>query len=94
MIAAARFAGSDDGGRRAAVIYSLIESVKLNGLNPQHYLGDVVARLADHPVRRIAELLTGTGNRSSPPEPGRSPSAYREANALAQNAGRPRGDDT
>jgi len=57
MIAAARFAGSDDGGRRAAVIYSLIESVKLNGLNPQHYLADVVARLADHPVRRIAELL-------------------------------------
>jgi len=58
MIAAARFAGSDAGGRRATVIYSLIESVKLNGLNPQHYLADVVARLADHPVRRIAELLT------------------------------------
>ena len=45
------FAGSDAGGRRAAAIYSLIESAKLNGLNPQAYLA------ADHPARRIAELL-------------------------------------
>ena len=51
------FAGSDAGGRRAAAIYSLIESAKLNGLNPQHYLTDVLARIADHPARRIAELL-------------------------------------
>src|SRR5437588_1346294 len=51
------FAGSDAGGRRAAAIYSLIESAKLNGLNPQHYLADVLARIADHPARRIAELL-------------------------------------
>ena len=36
------FAGSDAGGRRAAAIYSLIESAKLNGLNPQHYLADVL----------------------------------------------------
>jgi hypothetical protein len=43
------FAGSDAGGRRAAAIYSLIESAKLNGLNPQHYLADVLARIADHP---------------------------------------------
>ena len=57
MIAAARFAGADAGGRRAAAIYSLIESAKLDGLNPQHYLADVLARLADHPVLRIAELL-------------------------------------
>ena len=48
---------SDAGGRRAAAIYSLIESAKLNGLNPQHYLADVLARIADHPARRIAELL-------------------------------------
>jgi transposase len=39
------------------VIYSLIESTKLNGLNPQHYRADVLARIADHQVRRIAELL-------------------------------------
>jgi hypothetical protein len=51
------FAGSDAGGRRAAAIYSLIESAKLNGLNPQHYLADVLARIADHPARHIAELL-------------------------------------
>ena len=51
------FAGSDAGGRRAAAIYSLIESAKRNGLNPQHYIADVLARIADHPARRIAELL-------------------------------------
>ena len=51
------FAGSDAGGRRAAAIYALIESAKLNGLNPQHYLADVLARIADHPARRIADLL-------------------------------------
>ena len=51
------FAGSDAGGRRAAALYSLIESAKLNRLNPQHYLADVLARIADHPARRIAELM-------------------------------------
>jgi transposase len=51
------FAGSDAGGRRAAAMYSLIESAKLNGINPQHYLTDVLARIADHPARHIAELL-------------------------------------
>jgi transposase len=35
----------------------LIESAKLNGLNPQHYLADVLSRLADHPARHISELL-------------------------------------
>jgi transposase len=44
-------------GRGAAALYSLIESAKLNGLNPQHYLADVLARIADHPARRIAELM-------------------------------------
>jgi transposase len=48
---------SDAGRRRAAAIYSLIESAKLNGLNPQHYLADVLGRIADHPALRIAELL-------------------------------------
>jgi transposase len=51
------FAGSDAGGRRAAALYSLIESAKLNVINPQHYLTDVLARIADHPARHIAELL-------------------------------------
>src|SRR5213079_2508983 len=44
------FAGSDAGGRRTAAMYSLIESAKLNGLNPQLYITDVLARIADHPA--------------------------------------------
>lgn len=51
------FAGSDQGGMRAAAMYSLIETAKLNGLNPEAYLADVLARIADHPAKRIAELL-------------------------------------
>ena len=51
------FAGSDAGGRRAAAMYSLIETAKLNGVNPQHYLADVLGRIADHPARQIIELL-------------------------------------
>jgi hypothetical protein len=43
------------GSRRAAALYSLIESAKLNGLDPRLYLADVLARIADHPARRIAE---------------------------------------
>jgi len=51
------FAGSDAGGQRAAAIYSLIESCKLNDVDPQAWLADVLARLQDHPARHIAELL-------------------------------------
>ncbi|HEY5278814.1 MAG TPA: IS66 family transposase [Pseudolabrys sp.] len=51
------FAGSDAGGRRAAAMYSLIETAKLNGLNPQLYITDVLARIADHPARHVADLL-------------------------------------
>src|SRR5246500_2222501 len=51
------FAGSDAGGRRAAAMYSLIETAKLNGVNPQAYLADVLARIADHPAKRLADLL-------------------------------------
>ena len=51
------FAGSDAGGRRAAAIYTLIETAKLNDVDPQDWLADVLARLQDHPARRIAELL-------------------------------------
>ena len=51
------FAGSDAGGERAAAIYSLVETAKLNGLDPEAYLRDVIARIADHPITRIGELL-------------------------------------
>jgi len=51
------FAGSDEGGRRAAAIYTLIETAKLNDVDPQAWLADVLARLQDHPAKRIAELL-------------------------------------
>jgi transposase len=51
------FAGSDDGGRRAAAVYTLIETAKLNDIDPRAWLADVLARLPDHPARRIGELL-------------------------------------
>jgi transposase len=51
------FAGSDEGARRAAAVYTLIETAKLNGIDPQAWLADILARLPDHPMRRIDELL-------------------------------------
>ena len=51
------FAGSDEGGRRAAAIYTLIATAKLNDVDPQAWLADILARLPDHPAKRIAELL-------------------------------------
>jgi len=51
------FAGSDAGGDRAAALYSLIETAKLNGLDPEAYLADVLTRIAAHPINRIARLL-------------------------------------
>jgi transposase len=54
------FAGSDKGGERAAALYSLVETAKLNGLNPERYLRDVLARIADHPVNSVTELLPWT----------------------------------
>jgi transposase len=51
------FAGSDAGGERAAAAYTLIETAKLNDLDPEAYLRDVLGRIADHRINRIAELL-------------------------------------
>ena len=51
------FAGSDRGGERAAAMYSLIATAKLNGVDPRAWLADVLARIADHPASRLHELL-------------------------------------
>lgn len=51
------FCGSDSGGHRAAVIYTLIESAKLNDVDPRAWLADVLARIGDHPMKRINDLM-------------------------------------
>jgi transposase len=51
------FAGSDEGGRRAAALYTLIATAKLNDIDPQAWLADVLARMPDYPAKRIGDLL-------------------------------------
>src|SRR6202051_2673616 len=51
------FCGSDRGGERAAVMYSLIVTAKMNDIDPQAWLADVLARIAEHPVQKLDELL-------------------------------------
>ena len=51
------FAGSDRGGQRAAAMYSIIVTAKMNDVDPQAWLTDVLARIAEHPLRRLDELL-------------------------------------
>lgn len=51
------FLGSDNGGDRAAIFFTLIQSCRLNGANPEAYLADLVGRIGDHPMRRLDELL-------------------------------------
>lgn len=51
------FTGSDKGGEGAATILSLIETAKLSGLDPEAYLWDLLAHIADHPISRIDQLL-------------------------------------
>jgi transposase len=78
------FAGSDEGGRRAAAIYTLIETAKLSDVDPLAWLADVLARLQDHPAKRIDELLPWNWKRRPctrlPPDqrhsPRPSPDAY------------------
>jgi transposase len=51
------FAGADSGGERAAAIYSLVETAKLNGIDPEAYLRQVLTYIADYPINRIEDLL-------------------------------------
>jgi transposase len=51
------FCGSDAGGHRAAAVYTLVETCKLNDVDPQAWLAYVLAKLPDHPAKRIDELL-------------------------------------
>lgn len=50
------FAGSEGGGHSAAIAYTLIETAKLNDIDPQAWLTNVLSRIADHPIIRIPEL--------------------------------------
>jgi transposase len=59
-------AGSDTNGERAAAIYSLIETAKLHGLDPESYLRHVLERIASHPVNRVQELLPWNVTRIRP----------------------------
>jgi hypothetical protein len=60
------FAGSDRGGQRAAAMYSLIVTAKMNDVDPQAWLADVLARIAEHPAHRIDELLPWNWRPRSP----------------------------
>jgi len=51
------FCGSDAGGKRAACMYTILETCRMNGVDPQAYLADILGRIADHPIQRIDELL-------------------------------------
>ncbi len=51
------FAGSARGGRSAAIAYTLIETAKLNGVDPQAWLTDILGRISDHKINKIDELL-------------------------------------
>ena len=86
------FCGSDEGGQRAACMYTIVETCKMNGINPQAYLTDIIGRIADHPIQKIDELLPWHWNHSPALDllktlaPRPSADAYTQA-ALAANPG-------
>jgi transposase len=51
------FAGADSGGERTAAMYSLIETTKLNGVDPESHLRHVLSHIAEYPINRVDELL-------------------------------------
>src|SRR6266436_2905713 len=62
------FCGSDRGGERAAVMYSLIVTAKINDVDPQAWLADVLARIAEHPVQQLDELLPWNWRKTTDPK--------------------------
>ena len=71
------FAGSDRGGERAAAIYTLIATAKLNGVDPQAWLVDVLRRIAGHPVDNLPELLPRNWQPPGPQTPRQPPDLRR-----------------
>ena len=63
------FAGSDRGGQRAAAITSLIVTAKMNDIDPQAWLADTLARIAEHPAQRLDELLPWNWKKDQAEEP-------------------------
>jgi transposase len=64
------FAGSDSGGERAASIYTLVMTARLNGLNPEAYLKEVLTKIAEgHTINRIDELMPWRMNATAQPQP-------------------------
>ncbi len=59
---------SDGGGKSAAIAYTLIETAKLNGIDPQAWLTDVLGRIAEHKINRIDKLLLWNVNRETEPK--------------------------
>jgi transposase len=51
------FMGSEGGGKASSIAYTLIETAKLNGVDPQAWLTDVLGRIAEHKINRLDELL-------------------------------------
>ena len=70
-VAAPAIAKSDAGGEHAAAVYTLVETAALNGLDPEACLREVLGRIADHPINRIAQRLTWNIVLASPARPGR-----------------------
>jgi hypothetical protein len=63
------FAGSDAGGERAAIFYTLIRTAKLNGIEPEAYLREVLTRIGEHPINAIEALLPWNSAKPATPLP-------------------------
>ena len=83
------FCGSDNGGHTAAVLFSLIATCQRHDVNPFAYLRDVLARIAAHPMHRLAELLPDRWQSASPPAIPDGPSAPMNPAAPGQIAAPP-----